>query len=87
VAKWGTPKKSFKVKIFFAGDQPDMFGPKVSKMICIQTHPVNMMHFAQLFQSQVRIFETLNTFQLILKQHSDILRRNNNIAVTTYIYE
>ena len=31
----------------------DVFGPRVSRLLSLQTHPVNMLHFAQLFQSQV----------------------------------
>ena len=31
----------------------DFYAPAVSRMLCLQTHPVNMMHFAELFQEQV----------------------------------
>lgn len=31
----------------------DIFLPRVSKLLCLQTHPVNMLHFAKLFQSQL----------------------------------
>ena len=39
---------------------PDFYAPAVSRMLCLQTHPVNMLHFAELFQEQVCFISSVN---------------------------
>ena len=35
--------------------QTDIYSSAVNRMLCLQTHPINMLHFAGLFQEQVWI--------------------------------
>jgi hypothetical protein len=34
-----------------------------TRLLCLQTHPVNMMHFAELFQEQVKNFHPFDTWR------------------------